>query len=103
MMSQTGSVGTVSAPALVPALFTVLGRSVRPPGAAAVLSGFLALTFMSAMLTYFDYMLQKPRQRRKDRTGKNPSAIVTFNRPVVRRPGQSYRVFSRDAKYWKWR
>jgi hypothetical protein len=28
----------------------------------------LALAFMSAMLTYFDFMLQKPGYRRKDRT-----------------------------------
>jgi hypothetical protein len=55
MMSQMGSAAAPLAER----------RSASPAPAAAVL-----LTFMSAILTYFVFMLQKQHLRRKDRTKK---------------------------------
>src|SRR6516225_3518106 len=58
MMSQIGSDGVAEG----------LWRSATMFAGAII----LALAFMSAMLTYFDFMLQKPGYRRKDRTGPAP-------------------------------
>ena len=47
----------------------------------------LAFTFMSAILTYFGFMLQKGRQRRKDRTLKaspiGPDRHFSTAKPVI--------------------
>jgi hypothetical protein len=54
---------------------------------------------MSAMLTYFDFMLQKDRYGRKDSAEKRyPDYIKQASDRHLR---QSYRVLPDDAKCWK--
>jgi hypothetical protein len=79
MMSQIGSGGAPPA-----------RRSASP--AATVFA-----QFMSAMLTYFDFMLQKQGYERKDRTETALFSSKTAIGPVRT---HSYRVLPPDAKYW---
>jgi hypothetical protein len=72
MMSQTGSDATAAGALEAP------GRSAKPLSGAAI----LLVTFMSAMLTYFGFMLQKHVFGRKDHT---ETALFAGNMPVATR------------------
>src|SRR5512147_634808 len=86
MMTQIGS------PAAPPAE----RRSASPAPAIAAL-----LTFMSAIVTYFVFMLQNLHPRRNDRTRKAPFRMRARGLSGASfRSAKSYRVSRVDAKCW---
>src|SRR5262245_38072003 len=90
MMSHMGS---VDAPPAVARSATVVPTTLALP-----------VTIMSAMLTYFVFMLQKCLDRRKDRA--LPALVGDRALTLTRRAGRplnSYRVLPGDAKYWNGR
>src|SRR5579872_2552448 len=66
MMSQTGAADAAGT-----------GAAKLAPAVAAL------FTFMSAMLTYFVFMLQKPRDRRNDRTKASCLRLQTLAPDIV--------------------
>src|SRR6185437_2027091 len=86
MMSQMGSADAPERSGASPAASTSLGRQ-----------------FMSVMLTYFGFMLQKHRHRRKDRTPRSCCRVRTGLTEVLPPSGLSYRELPDDAKCYSWR